>query len=664
MPKVIISTDIGGNDKDDGQSLIHALLYADKIDYRGIIATSSDERGVDATAPTKAIFDAYAKDLPNLRKFGDYPSADAVRKLFTQGALEEKSWPDKLTDGSQLIIDEARAASPGDPLYLLAWGPLHDIARALYEAPDIVPNVRVYSIYGEGQDDKNPQAFEWMNRAIANDPDYAKLFWINAEDTFRGMYASASGSNSPNPNVQWVEDNVKGQGALGDLFYDKFTFDLYYEGTTHGLKMGDTPSLLYLLDDVSNDNPRLSSWGGSFAKTGVGENTWGDRSDAPLGKYDGAATVFQHRDAAWGDFAERLKIAAGEYSPSVSQNVDSESDQDQSTDDGSDSGSIRPSLATSFEDFGTNAGSVYKGDPDTDSFHGLGGDDSILGRGGDDILVGGAGDDFVKGGAGEDILIYVADDNDGSSDRYFGSKGNDILQLQVNDTLRNSAEFVEDVAELVAFLVRNADSEVDGGPTFTFSSFDLAVRSIENFEFIGMGDDAIVDTPPPPPPPPPNVPNVPPMMDDFDIVPLPVFPETGTNAGERIPGSQGIDFLNALAGDDTILGRRGDDTLAGGAGDDFITAGADDDRLIYIVEDNIGDSDRYQGSSGFDTLDIYITADTLASSNVAAEIVQLEAFAADNFDLDINGGESFNFSAFDLEVQSIEEVNLLIYELG
>mgnify|MGYP000262372971 CR=1 FL=1 len=77
--------------------------------------------------------------------------------------------------------------------------------------------------------------------------------------------------------------------------------------------MGDTPSLLYLLDEISNDDPSLESWGGSFAPTGLGTNTWGDKPDAGLGDYDGAATVFQHREAVWADFAARLNIAQNGY---------------------------------------------------------------------------------------------------------------------------------------------------------------------------------------------------------------------------------------------------------------------------------------------------------------------------------------------------------------
>lgn len=38
-PRVIVSTDIGGTDFDDFQSLVHLLLYADMIELEGMLAS-------------------------------------------------------------------------------------------------------------------------------------------------------------------------------------------------------------------------------------------------------------------------------------------------------------------------------------------------------------------------------------------------------------------------------------------------------------------------------------------------------------------------------------------------------------------------------------------------------------------------------------------------
>ena len=38
-PRVIVSTDIGGTDPDDFQSMVHFLLYADMFDVEGLISS-------------------------------------------------------------------------------------------------------------------------------------------------------------------------------------------------------------------------------------------------------------------------------------------------------------------------------------------------------------------------------------------------------------------------------------------------------------------------------------------------------------------------------------------------------------------------------------------------------------------------------------------------
>ena len=38
-PRVVVTTDIGGTDPDDFQSLVHLLLYADVLDIEGLISS-------------------------------------------------------------------------------------------------------------------------------------------------------------------------------------------------------------------------------------------------------------------------------------------------------------------------------------------------------------------------------------------------------------------------------------------------------------------------------------------------------------------------------------------------------------------------------------------------------------------------------------------------
>ena len=63
-PRVIISTDIGGTDPDDFQSMVHFLVYADMFDVEGLI---SSPYGPGRREHILQVIDKYAADYPNLR---------------------------------------------------------------------------------------------------------------------------------------------------------------------------------------------------------------------------------------------------------------------------------------------------------------------------------------------------------------------------------------------------------------------------------------------------------------------------------------------------------------------------------------------------------------------------------------------------------------------
>ncbi|WP_427453173.1 calcium-binding protein [Litorimonas sp. WD9-15] len=75
----------------------------------------------------------------------------------------------------------------------------------------------------------------------------------------------------------------------------------------------------------------------------------------------------------------------------------------------------------------------------------------------------------------------------------------------------------------------------------------------------------------------------------------------GTEFDELITGLAGNDILNGRAGDDTLLGGEGNDMLIGGAGDDTISGESGDDRILAgsgddIVEGGAGVDDILGGS--------------------------------------------------------------------
>jgi hypothetical protein len=80
------------------------------------------------------------------------------------------------------------------------------------------------------------------------------LWLIEAETTFRGMYVGGK-QDGDLGNREFIARHVKGHGALGDLLAAKKA----------DIKMGDTPSVLYLLRGDA-ENPAGESWGGAFVR--------------------------------------------------------------------------------------------------------------------------------------------------------------------------------------------------------------------------------------------------------------------------------------------------------------------------------------------------------------------------------------------------------------
>ncbi|MFM2043894.1 MAG: hypothetical protein RLY86_2470 [Pseudomonadota bacterium] len=319
-PRVFISTDIGGSDKDDDQSLVHLLLYADKLQIEGLVSSPPPHGG--RAKDILEVIDVYARDYPALSaKLGGFPSPSYLKSVTHQGSLNPQpaAGYSSSTAGSRAIVEAARDGSTADPLYILAWGPLTDVAQALRDAPDIVDKVRLISI-GATNTTFDPAARNYIHKNMDAGEPFHKLWWIENNSTFRGMYVSGSGANDPGIHKAWIDANARGHGALGDYFV-KMTTDLYGPGSVDGLKMGDTPSLLYLLDRVDNNNPGADSWGGDFVQNGRAPNYWTDSTAGAdrLGSYNGAKTVYEHRNAYLSDFAARLDLVkAGGAAPSPS----------------------------------------------------------------------------------------------------------------------------------------------------------------------------------------------------------------------------------------------------------------------------------------------------------------------------------------------------------
>lgn len=297
-PRVIVSTDIGGTDYDDFQSLVHLLVYADVIDLEGLIASPWGPARNRKENLLK-IVERYAVDYPNLRTWSArYPTPDALRALCVQGGLDSadrRGWGER-TAGSDWIIACARRPDPR-PLWLLVWGGIDDLAQALHDDPSIKIKLRVYFIGGPNKK-WSTTAYDYIAR------EHRDLWMIEANSTYRGWFTGGDQSGDLG-NVAFVAQHVRGRGALGD----------YFAALDPRLKMGDTPSLAYVLG-ANPDDPTAESWGGQFVRawprprrTFTAPPTAGDTVEI----YSIVELVYRPTGAAPADAQARLVIDKQEF---------------------------------------------------------------------------------------------------------------------------------------------------------------------------------------------------------------------------------------------------------------------------------------------------------------------------------------------------------------
>lgn len=246
-PRVVVSTDIGGTDPDDFQSMVHLLLYADVLDIEGLI---SSPYGPGTKEHILEVIEHYEADYPKLRSHSDrYPTPNALRAITKQGETQRAPYAGvrRSTEGSEWIVECARRDDPR-PLHLLVWGGIDDLAQALRDAPDILPKLRVYYIGGPNKK-WSPDAYHYI---ATHHPD---LWIIESNATYRGWFTGGDQEGQWG-NAAFVRHHVAGHGSLGDYFATKL------DGV---IKMGDTPSVAWLL----RGEPALPfqpGWGGRYVR--------------------------------------------------------------------------------------------------------------------------------------------------------------------------------------------------------------------------------------------------------------------------------------------------------------------------------------------------------------------------------------------------------------
>ncbi len=247
-PRVLISTDIGGTDPDDNQSMAHLLMYSEQFDIEGLV--SSPSYGTGITSEIFRMIKLYDKDLPKLQKHSfEFPKPDYLRSITKQGRRGNAPYSGvtSATEGSNWIILCAKKED-SRPLWVLVWGGLEDLAQALHDAPEIQENIRVYSIGGPNK--------KWSANSYAYITEHFPNLWmIEVNSRYYGFFSNNQ-QHDVIKTTDYYEKHIQVARHLGK------DFKSYYNGE---IKMGGTPSLLYLMDGDPN-NPLRESWGGSFEK--------------------------------------------------------------------------------------------------------------------------------------------------------------------------------------------------------------------------------------------------------------------------------------------------------------------------------------------------------------------------------------------------------------
>jgi len=290
------------SDPDDVQSMVRFLLYTNEFDVEGLIATAGTRAYIARKQNILDILNLYDQVDENLRKHDQrYPTADQLRWVTWQGRDGTygkngvknlgKGMDTEASDAIIRIVDK-----PDDrPVFVCVWGGPYEVAQAIWKVKNtrtsdelerFLSKLRIYSI---GRQDNTLQ---WL---LDNFPD---LFIIVADNTYRGMFSYAPGSDSSLNDIDWVYENIhRGHGILGLVYPENTTMD----PNQKGVREGDTPSFLYLVSALRGLNdlnrPDQESWGGQFIQPDPAKNHW---YDGP-----GPESVYKWRAEVQADFARR-----------------------------------------------------------------------------------------------------------------------------------------------------------------------------------------------------------------------------------------------------------------------------------------------------------------------------------------------------------------------
>ena len=298
--RLIVTTDLGGTDPDDTQSMIHLLLCSNTIDLEGIISSQVWSDYPDRVEAIINVVNRFCEVIPRLNKHADgIPDAAYLTSIVKNG--QSKSNMDgvgegKDSPGSELIIAAVDKRGDKRPVWIAAWGGMNNVAQALWkvahtrspeELKRFTEKICIYDVLG--QDD----AGAWIAK------NYPDIPYIRN----KAVYGWS-------PSDKWIKENIQSQLPFGACYPDR-------KWATEG----DSPSFLYLLANGLNmpEHVDYGGWGGRF-DTQKAANIRGmdfiRRSGKDETQYDpyymygtapeGGDAIRKWQAHIWNDFAARM----------------------------------------------------------------------------------------------------------------------------------------------------------------------------------------------------------------------------------------------------------------------------------------------------------------------------------------------------------------------
>lgn len=307
--RLIVTTDLGGTDPDDIQSMIHMLVCADRMDIEGLVSSQVWMDDPDKTPEIRKVVERYAEVLPNLKRHSaGFPDADYLLSVTVRGQEHSNMsgvGDGKDSPGSELIIAAVDKKDDRRPVWIAAWGGMNTVAQALWnvshtrsaQALDrFVRKIRVYDVLG--QDD----AGAWIAKT------FPQLIYIRNKEVYGW-----------GPSDQWTKENVQSRQPLGAHYPDR-----------RWATEGDSPSFFYVYANGLNVPERVDygGWGGRFdtvRQTNIRGMSFIERSGKDETLYDdyymygsakeGNGAINMWRQHIWNDFAARMMwTATDDYS--------------------------------------------------------------------------------------------------------------------------------------------------------------------------------------------------------------------------------------------------------------------------------------------------------------------------------------------------------------